>query len=120
SKNKEQIDVLLGHIREKTTELKIQLNSLKDRLNIEFKIEIEALMERDPDTELNPEELQQKSEKIRNRIETYGEINPMAMEAFNEMKQRHDFIVSQKNDLNNAKASLLQTIEEIETTAKAQ
>lgn len=120
SKNKEQIGVLLGHIREKTTELKIQLNSLKDRLNIEFKIEIEALMEREPNPELNPEELQQKSEKIKNRIETYGEINPMAMEAFNEMKQRHDFIVSQKTDLNNAKASLLQTIEEIETTAKSQ
>lgn len=44
----------------------------------------------------------------------------MAMEAFNEMKERHDFIVSQKNDLMNAKSSLLQTIEEIETTAKEQ
>src|SRR6185436_4042603 len=118
SKNKEQVEHLLSEIRDKVTELKLQLNSLKDRLNIEFKVEIEGLMEREPDLELNPEELQQKSERIRSRIETYGEINPMAMEAYNEMKERHDFIVAQKNDLMNAKASLLQTIDEIENTAK--
>jgi len=96
----------------------MQLNSLKDRLNIEFKLEIDSLMDREPNRELNPEELQQKSERIKNRIETYGEINPMAMEAYNEMKQRHDFIVNQKNDLMNAKSSLLATIDEIENTAK--
>jgi chromosome segregation protein len=117
-RNKEQIDNLLTEIREKVTELKIQLNSLKDRLLIEYKIEIDSLMEREPNRELNPEELQQRSEKLKNRIDTYGEINPMAMEAYGEMKQRHDFIVTQKNDLMNAKASLLATIDEIENTAK--
>lgn len=117
-KNKEQVEHLLNEIREKVIELKMQLNSLKDRLNIEFKVEIDSLMERDADHDLNPEELQQKAERIKTRIETYGEINPMAMEAYNEMKQRHDFIVNQKNDLMNAKASLLQTIDEIENTAK--
>ncbi len=120
TKSKELVDVLLGQIREQTTELKLQLNSLKDRLAIEFKVEIESLMDRNANPDLNQDELLQKSEKIKNRIETYGEINPMAMEAFNEMKERHDFIVSQKNDLMNAKSSLLQTIEEIETTAKEQ
>ncbi len=120
SKNKEQVEILLNQIRERTTEIKIQLNSLKDRLDIEFKIDIEELMDREPSIEANPEELQTKSEKLKNRIETYGEINPMAMEAYNEMKERHDFIVTQKADLMSAKSSLLQTIEEIETTAKEQ
>lgn len=120
NRNKEQVETLLAQIREKTTELKLQLNSLKDRLAIEFKVDIEGLMDQQADHELNPEELKQKSERLKNRIETYGEINPMAMEAFNEMKERHDFIVTQKADLTNAKASLLQTIDEIETTAKEQ
>ncbi|MBA3649663.1 MAG: chromosome segregation protein SMC [Chitinophagales bacterium] len=120
TKNKEQVDHLLNEIHDKVTELKIQLNSLKDRLQIEFKVDIESLMEREPDIELNAEELKQKAERYRNRIDTYGEINPMAMEAFNEMKQRHDFIVSQKTDLMNAKTSLMETIGEIENTAKTQ
>ena len=36
------------------------------------------------------------------------------------MKKRYDFIVEQKNDLVNAKDSLLQTIQEVETTANQQ
>ena len=46
-----------------------------------------------------------------------GEVNPTAIEAYIEMKKRYDFIVEQKNDLVDAKESLLQTIQEVETTA---
>ncbi|MEO5673003.1 MAG: chromosome segregation protein SMC [Chitinophagales bacterium] len=118
TKSKDHVDKSLNEVRDKITGLKMQLNSLRDRLQIEFRIDLEGLMDREPDTELNPEEVEQKAARSKNRIETYGEINPMAMEAFNEMKQRHDFIFNQKNDLMNAKASLLQTIDEIENTAR--
>ncbi|MCX8480829.1 MAG: AAA family ATPase, partial [Sediminibacterium sp.] len=49
-----------------------------------------------------------------------GEINPIAIEAFTEMKLRYDFILEQKTDLVNAKESLLQTIQEVEATANQQ
>src|SRR6185295_962923 len=38
-------------------------------------------------------------------------------EAYTEMKKRYDFIIEQKNDLENAKISLIRTIEEVEATA---
>mgnify|MGYP000595583204 FL=1 len=41
----------------------------------------------------------------------------MAIEAYDEMKERYDFITDQKNDLEAAKESLLSTIKEIETVA---
>ena len=66
--------------------------------------------------ELNKEELAEKTARLKNRIENFGEINPMAVEAFNEMKVRADFITNQKNDLNSAKEMLLKTIEEIDMT----
>jgi len=56
--------------------------------------------------------------KQKNQLDNYGPINPMAVEAYNEIKERNDFIVAQQLDLANAKASLLQTIAEIDTTAK--
>ena len=62
--------------------------------------------------------LQAKVEKLRNRIETMGPINPMAMEAFDEIKERHTFITGQKEDLLKAKESLLATIEEIDGVAR--
>ena len=42
----------------------------------------------------------------------------MAMEAYQEMNERYTFIQTQKKDLSEAKASLLQTIKEIDDTAK--
>src|SRR5690606_22363149 len=52
--------------------------------------------------------------------DNYGEINPMAVEAYNEIKQRYDDISQQRDDVVKAKESLLQTIKEIEETATAQ
>jgi chromosome segregation protein len=66
------------------------------------------------------EELQATSEKMRKRMENIGEVNPTAIEAYQEMKKRYEFIVEQKNDLVQAKESLLQTIQEVESTANQQ
>jgi chromosome segregation protein len=47
-----------------------------------------------------------------------GPINPMAMEAYTEIKERNDFIITvQKDDLLKAKESLFSTISEIEGVA---
>lgn len=43
----------------------------------------------------------------------------MAIEAYNEIKERHDTIETQRNDILAAKISLLETIKEIELTATA-
>ena len=42
----------------------------------------------------------------------------MALESFKEIKERHDFIVKEQDDLKAAKESLLKTIAEIDGTAK--
>ncbi len=115
---REQSDQIAIAIREKTTELKIQLNSLKERLNVEFNIDINTILERDPSPDLNEDELREKVNKQKYQLDNYGPINPMAIEAFNEIKERYTFIITQKEDLTRAKESLLKTIEEIELTAK--
>ncbi len=116
--HREQSDQIALAIREKTTELKIQLNSLKERLNVEFNIDINFILEKDPSPNFNEEELREKVNKQKSQLDNYGPINPMAIEAFNEINERHTFIISQKEDLARAKESLLKTIEEIEITAK--
>jgi len=120
-RKKEQSDVLIQSIKDKVTEIKISLNTLKERLNIEFNINIEDLMEEEEKLdakEINEEEIRAKLEKIKNQIAEYGPVNPMAVEAYNEIKERHTFILQQKEDLNKAKESLMQTIAEIDETAR--
>jgi chromosome segregation protein len=81
---------------------------------------VNDIINEEMDPKWNKEEINEDYAKIKKRIETFGEINPMAVEAYNEMKERHDFIIVQKKDLEDAKTSLMDTIKEIDDTAKTQ
>lgn len=119
-KSKEGIDTLLNEIKDKLTDLKLQLAGMKERLNVEFKVDLDEIIDEPRTTETPLEELKEKNERQRKRLENIGEINPTAIEAFTEMKKRYDFILEQKNDLVTARESLMQTIQEVEATANQQ
>ncbi|MEP7253138.1 MAG: chromosome segregation protein SMC, partial [Ginsengibacter sp.] len=116
-KSKELTDHLLNEIKDNLNELKLQLAGMKERLHVEFKIDLDSILEEERKTETLLEDLQEKSDRLKKRLENIGEINPTAIEAYTEMKKRYDFIVEQKNDLVGAKDSLMQTIQEVEATA---
>lgn len=119
-KNKEQIDTLLTEIKDKLSELKLQLAGIKERLHVEFRVDIDDIIDEERTGDAPFEDLQERSEKLRKRIENIGEVNPTAIEAYTEMKKRYEFILEQKNDLVSAKDILLQTIQEVEATANQQ
>ena len=117
SREKEQVEHQLAAIKDKLNDLKLQLAGTRERLNVEFKIQLEDILDEARTSETAVEELQEKADRLKKRLENLGEVNPTAIEAFTEMKKRYEFIVEQKNDLVNAKISLLKTIEEVEATA---
>jgi chromosome segregation protein len=120
SRNRDNVAMLLSQIHDKFNELKLSLASMKERLSVEFNIDINVLLNEEFEMVQPLEEVQAETEKVKKRLENFGEINPMALEAFEEMKKRYDFIIAQRKDLEDAKASLLDTIKEIEDTAKTQ
>jgi chromosome segregation protein len=119
-KSKEMIEHLFNEIKDKLNELKLQLAGMKERLSVEFKIELDDILDQARTTDTPLEELQAASDRMRKRLENMGEVNPTAIEAYTEMKKRYEFILEQKNDLVTAKESLLQTILEVEATANQQ
>ena len=119
-KEKEQLEHLLTAIKDRLNELKLQLAGMRERLNVEFRINLDDIIDQPRTGEVPVEELQEKADKMKKRLENLGEVNPTAIEAFQEMKKRYEFILEQKNDLVSAKDSLLQTIQEVEATANQQ
>ncbi len=119
-KEREMLEHLLTEIKDKLNELKLQLAGMKERLNVEFRINLDDIIDQPRTGEVPTEELQEKSDRMKKRLENLGEVNPTAIEAFQEMKKRYEFILEQKNDLVTAKDSLLQTIQEVEATANKQ
>ncbi len=119
-KAREIADSLLIEIKDKLNELKLNLAGMRERLQVEFKVDLDTIIDEPRNTTNAIEDLQASVDKMRKRLENIGEVNPTAIEAFVEIKKRYEFILEQKADLVNAKESLLQTIEETEATANQQ
>jgi chromosome segregation protein len=117
-KKKEHSEILLNELKDKKTSLKLELNALKERLSIEFSVDITDLLDTEIPAEENETIIKEKTERLKQQLDDFGGINPMAMEAYREMNERFTFIQNQKQDLLTAKASLLETIKEIDETAK--
>ena len=116
-KDKEMVDQILNAIKDKVNELRLQLAGIKERLSVEFRVNLDDIFDEERKTELSQEELQASCDKMKKRLENIGEVNPTAIEAFQEMKKRYEFILEQKTDLDTAKESLRLTIQEVELTA---
>lgn len=116
-KTRDMLDQNLNQIKDKVNELKLQLASMKERLSVEFKVNLDEILDEERTGTAALEDLQSNAERLKKRLENMGEINPTAIEAYTEMKKRYEFILEQKNDLVNAKESLLATIQEVESTA---
>lgn len=129
--------ILINQLKEKLNDVRYQLQSIGERMRIEFNVSINDLLNKKESDEakegredaakkkgvrisVNEQELQLKVERLKNRLDNYGEINPMAVQAYDEMKERFDNITEQKADIEKAKEDLLTTIKEIEDTATAQ
>ena len=119
---KDNLDELLLELQNKANELKLAMSAVKERLSVEFDVDLLALAgKQDEEHEaatLSEEELSEKVAKLKGIMEKIGPVNPMAMEAYDEIKERHVFISTQKEDLEKAKESLLTTIDEIDLVAR--
>ena len=107
SKVKENVEHLLSAIKDKLNDLKLNLAGMKERMQVEFKVDLNEILDQERTSETSLEELQTTSDRMRKRLDNMGEVNPTAIEAYTEMKKRYEFILEQKNDLVDAKESLL-------------
>jgi len=120
---RQNIDTVLLELQNQLGESKMHLNSVKERLSVEFNTDLDTVVgqatpeESEELSKVDEDKIRQEVQKIRDRLDNMGPINPMAMEAYTEIKERNDFILAQKDDLLKAKESLISTIAEIEGVA---
>ncbi|MDH5397668.1 MAG: chromosome segregation protein SMC [Cyclobacteriaceae bacterium] len=122
---RESVDELIMQLQNSLNEIKLELTAVKERLSVEFDIDADQLKlaedekaEAEKKTDLTDAELREAIDSIKKKLDNIGPINPMAMEAYEEIKERNDFITAQREDLVKAKVSLLSTIDEIDKVAK--
>jgi chromosome segregation protein len=69
---------------------------------------------------INWDEIKSEIDILRTRLNGLGAVNLVAIEEYAELKQRHDFLRTQTDDLTNAKAELIKAIDEINLTSQQQ
>ena len=118
--NKKDINInLIDELKTNIYNNEIELNSVEQRISVEFDLELKKCKTDNKIFETNSlEKVLKRRDKLKEKIEKIGQINPLAMEAYNEIKERHEFITKEKDDLIEAKDSLIKTIEEIDKVAK--
>jgi chromosome segregation protein len=119
----------LEELRNQRTALEVQmarleseLAHLKESCRGELQVEIETLLGEDSPA-LTPEELAAAEEQYRQsktRIESLGPINMMALEEYEECKQRYDFLAAQQQDLLDSIRDTTKAIEEIDAVTQKQ
>lgn len=116
-RKQQELQLQVNRLKEQFADVKFEITAIGERLRAEFGIEVNDIINREPSPELQREALEKDVIALKRRLDNYGEINPMAIEAYNEIKVRYDTIAGQRNDILGAKENLLQTMKEIEDTA---
>ncbi|MFA5176921.1 MAG: AAA family ATPase [Candidatus Omnitrophota bacterium] len=113
----------LDNIKNKLYELQMQdkdndykYAAIKERMLQAYKTDletIEATLEG-----IDPDALSREIAELKRRLDSYGTVNLVAIEEYDELKKRYDFLVQQQTDLVTAKESLHQAILKINRTTK--
>jgi chromosome segregation protein len=108
----------LHHAELRFTELSGRRAAIRERLETEWKRPLDEMLAEVPPVDIDDESLQAEAHELRRQLELLGPVNALAIEEHDETMKRHDFLVTQRADLADAKASLLQAIKEIDATAR--
>ncbi|MBI5416295.1 MAG: AAA family ATPase [Candidatus Omnitrophica bacterium] len=131
----EEIDAIKQELHEqqmKEQGLAFQEKSLKDRLQQTYKINWDEMVQGEPaqaqgesadgaaqpEEAFNEEETVAEIERLRKRCEAFGSVNLVAIEEYEELKQRFEFLTKQQSDLLEAKSQLMDTISKINRSTR--
>jgi len=93
--------------------LQVQRDTLAARLWEEYEISLEAALALDEDPDV-AEGMPQEVARLRRELRALGDVNPAAIEEYEEVRARHEFLLTQAADLDEARAKLLAAIQEID------
>ena len=100
------------------TQLEGRRQNIRERLETEWRKPIAELLDGFEPLDLGADSLRIENETLKQQIEQLGPVNPLAVEEHEEEVKRLDFLAAQRNDLAEAKLSLMQAIKEIDATAR--
>ncbi len=101
----------------KINENELKAESIREYVLREYAEDVEVGI---PYQDFNEAEAEERIQMLRMRIKNLGPVNPLAVQEYDQEKERLDFLVKQRDDLLQAEKSLIETIDKINKTARQQ
>ncbi|WP_110929388.1 chromosome segregation protein SMC [Bacillus massiliglaciei] len=101
----------------KLNRLDVELENRLEHLRMEYVLSFEEAKEKYPMT-MEYDEAKKKVKLIKLGIEELGNVNLGAIDEYERVSERYDFLLNQKEDLQQAKDTLFQVIEEMDSEMK--
>lgn len=108
---------LVHHLAMAREKMEMQIQGLSDHIWESYGILMKQIKNAEMPSDKTPDEVKQRIGWLRQKLNSIGEVNPLAIEEYKVEKERLDFYEVQIEDLDKAEAQLLKTIEEINETA---
>lgn len=108
---------LVHHLAMAKEKMEMQVQGLSDHIWETYGILMKQVENAEMPKDKTPDEVKQRIGWLRQKLNSIGDVNPLAIEEYKEEKERLDFYETQIEDLDKAEKQLLETISEINTTA---
>ncbi len=106
----------------KLMDLGYQQKNIGERLEQTYRIAFSEMKKEDyikeEDAAIDRTEMDAEIDKLKEKVESLGTVNLLAIEEYEELKTRYDFLMGQQKDLEDAREQLLETIRKINKTTK--
>ncbi|TFE03527.1 chromosome segregation protein SMC [Jeotgalibacillus sp. R-1-5s-1] len=103
----------INDLRVKNGRLESDIDYRLNKLQEEYELSYEAAIEEFP-LVVDPEEAKVKVKLIKLSISELGSVNLGAIEEYDRVSERYEFLIEQQTDLNEAKSNLMQVISEMD------
>ena len=101
--------------------LETHLQNLETSCREQLRMELQQAEDStDFDSVENQEDILERYNELSDRLESFGPVNMTALEEFEENEERHNFLTTQRNDIEKSIADTRQAIQEINTRSRIQ
>jgi chromosome segregation protein len=117
--DRQELDGLKNKLYElqmQNKDLDFKYQSIKDRVLQIYKVDLEGIQDNAENIDGNV--LVEGIKRLKEKVDSYGTVNLVAIEEYDELKKRYDFLIQQQNDLVTAKELLHEAILKINRTTR--
>jgi chromosome segregation protein len=107
-----------GELNLRSTELAMKLRHQESSVRDRHRLEIAEVIPLYRDAEVDEEASQARQQELQRLIDEIGDVNLMAIEEYQELEGRHQFLSSQREDLEESLRSLQKAIQRINVTTR--